>query len=105
MPMAVAVATAGPDSVVRDDERALGETFPHVAQLRGKCFSKQIVCRRAVDGRMIEGVVAGFLIAFPALFSMVNPPGGALIYSQVTTDRDLPSGCGWRGGWRSIRPR
>ena len=37
---------------------------------------------------MIEGVVASFLIAFPALFSMVNPPGGALIYSQVTTDRD-----------------
>ncbi|CAN5441169.1 MarC family protein [soil metagenome] len=28
-----------------------------------------------------------FLIAFPALFSIVNPIGGALIYSQVTSDR------------------
>src|SRR3954452_7244501 len=37
---------------------------------------------------MMEGVLASFLIAFPALFSIVNPPGGALIYSQVTADRD-----------------
>jgi multiple antibiotic resistance protein len=28
-----------------------------------------------------------FLLAFPALFSIVNPIGGALIYSQVTSDR------------------
>jgi len=28
-----------------------------------------------------------FLLAFPALFSIVNPIGGALIYSQVTADR------------------
>jgi multiple antibiotic resistance protein len=33
-------------------------------------------------------VLDSFLIAFPALFSIVNPPGGALIYSQVTADRD-----------------
>jgi multiple antibiotic resistance protein len=32
--------------------------------------------------------VASFLLAFPALFSIVNPVGGALIYSQVTADRD-----------------
>src|SRR4051812_23211126 len=37
---------------------------------------------------MFQGVLASFLIAFPALFSIVNPPGGALIYSQVTVDRD-----------------
>src|ERR1700733_7679729 len=28
-----------------------------------------------------------FLLAFPALFSIVNPIGGALIYSHVTADR------------------
>jgi multiple antibiotic resistance protein len=28
-----------------------------------------------------------FLLAFPALFSIVNPIGGALIYNQVTADR------------------
>lgn len=28
-----------------------------------------------------------FLLAFPALFSIVNPIGGALIYHQVTADR------------------
>jgi multiple antibiotic resistance protein len=31
---------------------------------------------------------ASFLLAFPALFSIVNPVGGALIYSEVTADRD-----------------
>jgi multiple antibiotic resistance protein len=31
--------------------------------------------------------VNSFLLAFPALFSIVNPIGGALIYSQVTADR------------------
>ena len=35
-----------------------------------------------------QTIVDSFLIAFPALFSIVNPPGGALIYSQVTADRD-----------------
>src|SRR5262245_33710174 len=35
-----------------------------------------------------HGVVSSFLIAFPALFSIVNPPGGALIYGQVTLGRD-----------------
>ncbi len=33
------------------------------------------------------GISASFLIAFPALFSIVNPLGGALIYSQVTSER------------------
>jgi multiple antibiotic resistance protein len=32
--------------------------------------------------------MASFLLAFPALFSIVNPVSGALIYSQVTADRD-----------------
>src|SRR5262245_49665305 len=37
-----------------------------------------------------QSIVSSFLIAFPALFSIVNPPGGALIYSQVTAGRDHP---------------
>ena len=37
---------------------------------------------------IVQGVLDSFLIAFPALFSIVNPPGGALIYSQVTADRN-----------------
>ena len=36
---------------------------------------------------IFDSVFGSFLIAFPALFSIVNPPGGALIYSQVTADR------------------
>ncbi len=35
------------------------------------------------------GSVSGsFLVALPALFSIVNPFGGALIYHQVTVERD-----------------
>ena len=36
---------------------------------------------------IVQGATGSFLIAFPALFSIVNPPGGALIYHQVTADR------------------
>ncbi len=36
---------------------------------------------------IVQSVFGSFLIVFPALFSIVNPPGGALIYSQVTADR------------------
>ena len=36
---------------------------------------------------ILSGIINSFLIAFPALFSIVNPIGGALIYSQVTADR------------------
>jgi multiple antibiotic resistance protein len=39
---------------------------------------------------VLQSILGSFLIAFPALFSIVNPPGGALIYSQVTADRDHP---------------
>lgn len=35
----------------------------------------------------LRGITANFLIAFPALFSIVNPLGGALIYSQITIGR------------------
>jgi multiple antibiotic resistance protein len=35
------------------------------------------------------GLVAAFLLAFPALFSIVNPVGGALIFHQVMEDRHL----------------
>ena len=31
--------------------------------------------------------LGGFLLAFPALFSIVNPAGGALIFSQVMAER------------------
>jgi multiple antibiotic resistance protein len=34
-----------------------------------------------------SGAADSFLLAFPALFSIVNPIGGALIYSQVTAGR------------------
>ena len=36
----------------------------------------------------LQPVIDSLLISFPALFAIVNPPGGALIYSQVTADRD-----------------
>jgi multiple antibiotic resistance protein len=36
---------------------------------------------------LLNGTVSSFLVALPALFSIVNPLGGAFIYSQVTADR------------------
>ena len=36
---------------------------------------------------MLTNILASFLLAVPALFSIVNPLGGALIYSQVTASR------------------
>lgn len=36
---------------------------------------------------MLNATIASFLLAFSALFSIVNPLGGALIYSQVTASR------------------
>ena len=36
---------------------------------------------------IVQSIVGSFLIALPALFSIVNPPGGALIYNQVTAGR------------------
>ncbi|SDB74135.1 MarC family protein [Belnapia rosea] len=40
------------------------------------------------SGELSFGVAAGsFLLAFPALFSIVNPIGGALIFSQVLANR------------------
>lgn len=35
----------------------------------------------------VEGTVGAFLLAFPALFSIVNPVGAALIFNEVTSDR------------------
>jgi multiple antibiotic resistance protein len=35
----------------------------------------------------LASVATSFLVALPALFSIVNPPGGALIYHQVTFNR------------------
>jgi multiple antibiotic resistance protein len=37
---------------------------------------------------LLNGTVSSFLVALPALFSIVNPLGGAFIYSQVTADRE-----------------
>lgn len=36
---------------------------------------------------MLNSLIASFLLSFTALFSIVNPLGGALIYSQITADR------------------
>jgi multiple antibiotic resistance protein len=36
---------------------------------------------------LLNGISASFLVALPALFSIVNPVAGAFIYSQVTVDR------------------
>lgn len=33
---------------------------------------------------------AAFLLAFPSLFSIINPIGGALIYNEATRDLDAP---------------
>ncbi|MBS0232388.1 MAG: MarC family protein [Proteobacteria bacterium] len=38
----------------------------------------------------LSGIITSFLVAFPALFSIVNPFGGALIYSQITLGRPHP---------------
>jgi multiple antibiotic resistance protein len=35
----------------------------------------------------LQGLYGSFLLAFPALFSIVNPLGGALIFSQVLANR------------------
>lgn len=35
----------------------------------------------------LSAMIASFLVALPALFSIVNPIGGALIYSQITIGR------------------
>jgi multiple antibiotic resistance protein len=37
----------------------------------------------------LRHAIETFLLAFPALFSIVNPIGGALIYGQVTADRSV----------------
>lgn len=39
------------------------------------------------DQTPFGGLLGAFLLAFPALFSIVNPLGGALIFSQVLGDR------------------
>lgn len=36
---------------------------------------------------LVTGMIGSFLVALPALFSIVNPIGGALIYNQVTIGR------------------
>lgn len=47
---------------------------------------------------MLNATAASFLLAFSALFSIVNPLGGALIYSQVTATRSRAerSALAWR---------
>lgn len=35
----------------------------------------------------VESLIGSFLLAFPALFSIVNPVGAALIFNEVTTGR------------------
>jgi multiple antibiotic resistance protein len=47
---------------------------------------------------VIGNMIGSFLVALPALFSIVNPIGGALIYSQVTLmrPRDERVALAWR---------
>lgn len=47
---------------------------------------------------LLGSVTGSFLVALPALFSIVNPLGGALIYNQVTADRGQAErvGLAWR---------
>ena len=57
-----------------------------------------------------QSMLGSFLIAFPALFSIVNPPGGALITSQLTADREHAERVrlAWRCvlfGWRDAGAR
>jgi multiple antibiotic resistance protein len=46
----------------------------------------------------LSNLLASFLLAFSALFSIVNPFGGALIYNQVVASRsrDERSALAWR---------
>ena len=48
--------------------------------------------------------VAAFLLAFPALFSIVNPPGGAFIFHEVTSglERAARARLAWRVGVYSL---
>ena len=39
---------------------------------------------------MISGILTSFLLAFPALFSIVNPLGGAIIFNEVTASQTHP---------------
>ena len=52
----------------------------------------------------MQEAINAFLLGFPALFSIVNPISGALIFRGVTAE---PAGRGPRAGWpdgsRSIR--
>lgn len=47
---------------------------------------------------VLAKVAASFLVALPALFSIVNPPGGALIYHEVTSgwSRAVRAALAWR---------
>ena len=38
----------------------------------------------------LAGLIGSFLLAFPALFSIVNPLGSALIFAQVVAARTAP---------------
>lgn len=42
-----------------------------------------------MDPLPLTSAFGAFLLAFPALFSIVNPLGSALIFDQVTSDRSL----------------
>jgi multiple antibiotic resistance protein len=41
----------------------------------------------AWPGITFDGVSVGFLLGFPSLFSIVNPLGSSLVFSQVLSDR------------------
>src|SRR4051812_31960016 len=43
--------------------------------------------RRALECRAMQNAVNAFLLGFPALFSIVNPPSVAFIFREVTAGR------------------
>jgi multiple antibiotic resistance protein len=48
-----------------------------------------MIGRMNADLQSPVGIIAAFLLAFPALFSIVNPLSGALIFHQVLEERGL----------------
>ncbi|MFC7551165.1 MarC family protein [Pseudoroseomonas wenyumeiae] len=48
-----------------------------------------MIRRMYADPHHLSSIVAAFLLAFPALFSIVNPLSGALIFNHVMEERGL----------------
>src|ERR1700686_3430993 len=51
---------------------------------RGRRAWSYVTQADSVTPMTFSGAIAAFLLAFPALFSIVNPLGGAIIFNEVT---------------------